>query len=133
PALPSLLTTFLATAARGAGTFENSENLVLAHDEKLFAIDLDLRAAVFSEQHAVALFDVERLAGAVLFILAFANCYDFAFLGFFLRSVGDNDAAPHLLALFDTLHDDAVMKRPDVGCHNLDLLSILPKLREFEI
>src|SRR6185369_562253 len=131
PALPSLLTTFLATAARGAGTFENSENLVLAHDEKLFAVDFDLRAAVFSEQNTVALFDVERLAGAVLFILAFAGCYDFAFLGFFLGGVGDNDAAPHLLALFDSLHDNAIMKRLDVGCHNLGLLSLSAQMGIF--
>jgi hypothetical protein len=48
-------------------------------------------------------FDVEGLAGAVFLIFAFADCDDFAFLGFFLGRVGDDDAAPHLLALFDTL------------------------------
>src|SRR5690242_2280168 len=95
------------------------------HDEKLFAIYLDFRATVLSEKNAIACFDVEGLAGAVVLIFAFANCDDFAFLGFFLGSVGNDDAAPHLLALFDSLHDDAIMKRPDVGCHDLGLLSIL--------
>ena len=122
------LTTFLSAAAGCAGAFEDSENLVLAHDEKLFAVDLDLRAAVLAEKNAIALFHVEGLAGAVFFIFAFADSDDFAFLGFFLGGVGDDDAAPHLLALFDSLHDDAIMKRPDVRCHDLGLLSVLLKL-----
>src|SRR5262249_17971308 len=117
----------------GAGTFEDSENLVLAHDEKLFSINLDLRAAVLSEQNAVALFDVERLAGAVLFLLSFPHFYDFAFLWFFLCLVPVNHAPPHLLALFDSLHDDAIMKGPDVRCHDLGLLSNLAQSWEFEI
>ena len=29
------------------------------------------------------------------------------------------------MTTFDTLHDDAIMKRPNVRCHDLDLLSIL--------
>src|SRR5688500_7499915 len=112
-----LFSTFLSAAAGCAGAFEDSENLVLAHDEKLFAVNFDLRAAVLTEQDAIALFHVERLAGAVLFIFALADRYDFAFLEFFLGSIGDNNAAPHLLALFDPLHDDAIMKGPNVGCH----------------
>jgi len=86
--LPSLFTTFLAAAAGRAGAFKNAEDLVLTHDEKLFAIDLDFRAAVFSEKNAIALFDVEGLAGAVVLIFAFADCDYFAFLGFFLGVSG---------------------------------------------
>src|SRR6187455_423520 len=95
-----LFSTFLAAAARCAGTLENPENFVLAHDEKFFAVDLDFRAAVLSEKNAIALLHVERLAGAILFVLAFADCDDFAFLGFFLGGVRDDYAAPDLLALF---------------------------------
>jgi hypothetical protein len=58
------------------------------------------------------------LPRAVFFVLSFADGDDFTFLRFFLSRVGDDDAAPHLLTLFDPAHDYAVMKRPNVGCHN---------------
>jgi hypothetical protein len=63
-------------------------NLVLAHDQQFLAVDLDFRAAVFTEENAIARFHVEGLTGSVFFILAFAYGDDFAFLGFFLGSIG---------------------------------------------
>ncbi len=76
-----------------AGALNDAEDLVFTHDEEFFAVELDLGAAVFAEKNAVAGFDVERLAGAVFFILAFAGGDDFAFLRFFLGSVGDEKPA----------------------------------------
>src|SRR6185369_13867188 len=128
-----LFSTFLAAATRSAGTFEDSENFVLAHDEKLFAVNFDFRTAVLAEKHAVSLFHVERLTGAVLFVLAFADCDDFAFLGFFLGSVRDDDAAPHLLAFFDPFYDDAIMKRPDIRGHDLVSFHFLLRIGIFGI
>src|SRR6185369_4164359 len=120
------LTTFLtAAAACCAGTFEDSEDFVLTHDEKLFAINLDFRATVLAEKNAIALLHVEGLARAVFLVFALSDGDDLAFLWFFLGGVGDDDAAPHLLALFDTFHDNAIMKGPDVRCHYPALLSIL--------
>ena len=65
--------TFLA-ACRSTGARDDSENLVLAHDQKVFTVDLDFRAAVFAKKDAVALFHIEGLARSVFLILAFADC-----------------------------------------------------------
>src|SRR6185312_6206567 len=101
-----------------AGAFDDSEDLIFAHDHQLFTVNLDFGAAVLPEQNAVAFFDIKRLSRAVFFVLAFTGRNDFAFLGFFLRGVGNNDASPNLFALFDSPHDYAVMKRGNVSSHS---------------
>src|SRR3954469_23072477 len=40
---------------------EDAEDVGLLHDDQLFAIELDLAAGPFAEQHAVADLDIERL------------------------------------------------------------------------
>ena len=39
---------------------ENAEDIVLAHDQMLFAIDIDFGAGIFSEQDPIVHLDVER-------------------------------------------------------------------------
>src|ERR671916_273351 len=104
-------------AAGRAGALDDAEDFVLAHDEQLLAVDLDLRARVLAEQHAVAGFHVKLLAGAVIFVLARADGDHLALLRLLLGGVGDDDAAPNLLALLDAAQDDTVVKRSDVGSH----------------
>src|SRR5918998_465159 len=104
-------------AAGRAGALDDAEDFVLAHDQKLLAVDLDLRAAVLAEQHAVAGLHVKLLAGAALPVTAPPHGDDLALLRLFLRGVGDDDAAPNLLALLDAAQDYAVVKRSDVGSH----------------
>src|SRR5262245_45937387 len=117
PQTQALLTLFAAASC--AGPLEDSQDLVLPHDEKLFTVDFDFRTAVFSEQHAIARFDIQGLTRAILFVFTFTNSYYFAFLRLLFRGVGDNDAPTHLLTLFDTPHNYAVMKGSDVRCHTL--------------
>jgi len=78
------------------------------------------RAAVFAEQNAIAFFHVKRLSRAVFFVLALAHGNDLAFLGFFFRGVGNDDASPNLLTLVDSPHDYAVMERGNVCRHSLN-------------
>ena len=50
----------LLGAMGGSSLLEHGEDVVLAHDQVLLAVDLDLGAGVLAEQHAVALLHVER-------------------------------------------------------------------------
>src|SRR5690606_10142223 len=73
------------------GSLDDAEDVVLAQDEVLLALDLDLGAAVLAEQHAVALLDLELADAAVLEDLAVAHGDDLALDGLLLRGVGDDD------------------------------------------
>src|ERR1043165_4228428 len=53
---------------------DDSENLVLAHDQQLLAVYLDFGTAVLAEQDAVAGLHVQRLTLAVLQIFAVMAC-----------------------------------------------------------
>ncbi len=59
---------------------EDSENFFLAHDQELFAIELDLGAGVLAEQDAVAGLDIEREHLALIVRLAFADRDNLALL-----------------------------------------------------
>jgi hypothetical protein len=86
---------------------ENGQDLVLAQDEHVFAVDTDVRARILPEQDLVADLDVEGDLRAVLQDLAVAGGDDFAFLGLFLGRVGDDDPALRGLLLLDAA------ERPD--------------------
>src|SRR5215212_5944692 len=103
---------------RRARATDDSENLVLAHDEQFLAVDLDFGATVLAEQDAVAGLHVQRLACAVLQVFAFADGDDLALLRLLLRRVRDDDAAAHLLALFNAFHDHAVVQWLNIDRHN---------------
>ena len=96
----------------------NAEDLFLAHDQVFLAVDLDLLAGVLAEEDRVAFLDVERRDLAVLLDLALADRDHLALLRLFLGRVRDDDAADLLFALFDALHDHAVVQGADayLGC-----------------
>src|SRR5207253_4006757 len=115
----------LATLLACCGALDNSQNFVFTHDQKLFVINLDFRAAVFPKEHAIASANVERLTGAVVAVFTFADGYYFTLLGFLFRGIGNNNSPAHLLALFDAAQNYAIMKGSDVDCHtNKMLLSV---------
>src|SRR5450432_3973570 len=57
---------------QGLFAFNHGHDVFLAHDHKLFAVDLDLASAVLAEQDLVADFYIERTDRAVFENLAFA-------------------------------------------------------------
>ena len=67
------------------------------------AVNLDFRAAVFADEHAVALLDFKRDFLAVVVGFAGAERDDDAFLRFFLGGIGDDDAALFGFLLFERL------------------------------
>ena len=70
-----------------------AEDVVLAQDEVLVAVDLDLGARVLAEEDLVARLDVERTELAVVADLAVADGDDLALERLLLGGVGDEDAA----------------------------------------
>src|SRR5262245_10490427 len=92
------------------GAFEHAEDVALFHDEKLLAVDLDLGARPFAEQHPIAGLHVEGHERSLLVAGAGPHGDDLALLRLLLGGIGDDDAAFGPLILLDTAHDDAVMQ-----------------------
>src|SRR5689334_6860151 len=85
------------------------QDVALAQDEQLLAVDLDLGAAVLAVQDLVALGDVQRDALlAILVVPAVAHGDDLALLRLLLGGVGEDDAAGSRLLLLDRPHDQTI-------------------------
>src|SRR5690242_20454741 len=93
---------------------EDREEIFLAHDEVLFAVDLDFGSAVLAEQHAVAGLDVEGDDLAVLVALTGADGDHLGLDRLFLRRVGDEQATRGLGLFFETLDENAVVQWTDL-------------------
>ena len=93
---------------------EDGEDVFLAQDQVVVAVDLDLVAGVLAEEDAVPLLDVQRNALAVVVDLPGAGGLDGAALGLLLGGVGDDDPADLLLALVLALHEDPVVQRTNL-------------------
>src|SRR5688500_8630395 len=74
-------------------SLDDAEDFVLAQDQVLDTVDLDLGAGVLAEQDPVARLDVERGEGAVLEPLAGPDRDDLALERALLGGVRDDDAA----------------------------------------
>src|SRR4029434_3815143 len=87
-----------------ASRSENAEEVLLLHDEVLFAVQGDLAAGIPREEHAITRLDVERGLLAVLGDLALSDGDDLALLRLLLGAVGDNDSATDTLSLSVSVH-----------------------------
>src|SRR6516165_9203512 len=94
---------------------DHAHDVGLLHDQELIAIQLDLGARPFAEQHAVSDLDVDRDQLAVFVPAAGADRRHFALGGLFLGGVGNDDAALGLFFGVDTPDHDAVMQRTKFG------------------
>src|SRR5690242_10224419 len=97
-----------------AGLAQHAEDLFLAQDHVLGAVDLDLGAAVLSDQDAVALLHFGRDALAVFGQAAGPHGHDLALLRLFLGRVRDDDAAADGLLLLDAADEQPVGERLEV-------------------
>src|ERR1700729_2394180 len=95
---------------RGARALDYAHDVGLLHDQKLLAVDLDLGAGPFAEQHPVARFEVKRNELAAFVPSAWSHGDDLAFLRFFLGGIGNYDAALRLVLSFNAADDDTVMQ-----------------------
>src|SRR5437016_7165289 len=95
----------------GDRLIKHAHDVALLHDEVIDAVDLDLRAGPFSEQHAVASLQVDRYQLAVLVAATGTDGDDLALGGLLLRGIGNDDPACALFFGVDALNHDAVVKR----------------------
>src|SRR6516162_2527741 len=93
---------------------QHAEDLFLAQDHVLRAVDLDVGAAVLADQDAVALLDLGRDALAVLGEAAGPDGHDLPLLRLLLGGVRDDDAAPDGLLLLDAANEQPVGERLEV-------------------
>src|SRR5690606_4764585 len=84
-------------------------------------IELDLGAAPFAEEHAIAGLDVQRIDLAVLVAGARAHGDDYALGGLFLGGIGDDDPAFGFFFTVDAADDHAVMQGTEA--HDMFLLA----------
>src|SRR6266404_4137742 len=92
------------------GPVEDAHDVGFLHDHQVFAVELDLGARPFREQHAIAALDVEWMQLAALIAGAGTDGKHFAFHRLFLRRVGDKNAAGGLRFRIDTAKQDAVLQ-----------------------
>src|SRR5271165_2533468 len=90
---------------------EHAHDVAFFHDQEFNAVELDLGAGPFSEQHLVTDLEINRGELACLIAPTRADSCDLAGLRLFLCSVGDNDSAGGLRFGINTLDDNAVVKR----------------------
>src|SRR5690242_9553431 len=91
------------------------QNIFLAHDHELFAIQLNFGAGVAGEDDFIALLDAEGGAFAGVEALAVPDGEDLAALGLFLGAVGQDDPALGFRFGFHALDEDLVSERTKLG------------------
>src|SRR5206468_9084117 len=77
----------------GDRLIEHAHDVALLHDDVIDAVDLDLGAGPFSEQHAVASLQVDRYQLAVLVAATRTDGDDLAFGGLLLCGIGNDNPA----------------------------------------
>src|SRR6266849_3028458 len=94
---------------------QHAHDVALLHDQEVLAVDRDLGARPFAEQHAIPGLELDRdqLAGFVAPAWTYRG--DLALRGLFLGGVGNDDAAFGLFFGLDSLDHDTVMQRTKSG------------------
>src|SRR5918998_1510893 len=95
---------------------DDREDVLLADDEELIAVDLELGPGVLRVEDLLAFLDVHRLALAVVEDAARAGREDGALLRLLLGRVRQDDTALRHLLAGSGLDDDAVAERLELGC-----------------
>src|SRR3569623_292673 len=97
-----------------AELLDDRQDVVLAQDQVLDAVDLDVAARVLAEQDLVAGLHLELAQRTVLLDLAVAHGDDGRLHGLLLRRVGDVQPAGGAALLFDALDQDTVVEGTDL-------------------
>src|SRR6185295_13863305 len=103
---------------------DHAEDVFLAHDEILRAVDGDLGAGILAEQDAIAFLQVELVQLSVVVDLPLTDRHDLAFLRFLFGGIGDDDPARGLFFFLDALHDYPVLQRTNVHDFFASLLRV---------
>src|SRR5579871_2928987 len=102
----------ISLAAMGDSLFlDDAEDVVLAQDEVIDAVDLDLVAAVLAEQDPVALLDGQRAHRPLVIRLSVTDGDNLCLGRLLLGGVGDDDPPLGLLFLGDATDQHAILQR----------------------
>src|SRR5262249_41611366 len=105
------------------------QHFLLAEDQMLFVVDLDLGSGVLADENPVPLLDVERELLAFLVDLSLADGDHFGLHRLLLGGVGDDDAPLPDLGGLESLDENTVVKRsnlhsfPPMTCAGSEFLS----------
>src|SRR6476660_1522062 len=105
----------LMSVRKPASALDDREDVLLAHDEELVAVDLELGAGVFGVEDLVPLLDVHRLALPVIEDATGPSGEDLALLGLLLGGVRKDDPALGRLLTGGRLDDDSIAQRAKLG------------------
>src|SRR5437899_12074145 len=94
----------------GDRLIEHAHDVALFHNDVIDAVDLDLGAGPFSEQHAVASLQVDRYQLAVLVAATRTDRDDLAFGGLLLFGIGNDDPGGGVLFGVDAVDYNPIMK-----------------------
>src|ERR1700675_1535384 len=100
----------------------DSEDVVLAHDQEVLTVDLDLGAPIFGDENFVADFDSEFDLLAIVVEFASADGCDGTFLRLLFRRVGNDHVSLLDFFLFEGLNQHAIAERFHIDCHMFRLL-----------
>jgi len=101
--------------------FYNGQDVVFTHHKVIVAINLDICAGIFTEQHQVADLNVQREHLAVFSLLTVANGHDLAALRLLFCGLLDKKPPGGLGFFFDSLDNDTILQRSQI--HVVLLLS----------
>src|SRR3974390_1765665 len=97
-------------AALRRGRSDHAHDVALFHDNEVLAVDLDLGARPFPEQHPVTDLDVEWVQFAVIAACSGPGGDYLPLHRLFLGGVGDDDAALGLLLFLDATDQHAILQ-----------------------
>src|SRR5688572_14638444 len=100
----------LCRSLPGNFVFNHSHDVGLLHDQEFFALNLDLSARPFPEQHLISRLQIDGDELAALIASTRTDCNHFALHWFFLGSVGNDDAAFGLGVFFNAAQNEAVVQ-----------------------
>src|SRR4051812_29503610 len=91
-------------------SIDQRKDLVLAQNQVLDAVDLDLAARILGEEDLVPGLDVELAKAAVFLQLAAADGHDQRLDGLLLGGIGDVQSPGGLVLFHEALHQDTVVE-----------------------
>src|SRR5271169_3286251 len=94
------------------GLLDHAHDVAFLHDQIFDAVELDLRARPFAEQHAVADLEVYRNDFSNLVATSWANGDHLSLRGLLFGGIRNDDSASGLIVGVDARNYDAVVKRP---------------------
>jgi hypothetical protein len=106
---------------RDACALDHAHDVGLLHDQKVLAVDLDLGAGPFAEQHPVARFEFEWDQLAALVTGSRPDGDDLALLRLLLDGVRNNDAAFRLIL-------PSMRRMTTRSCNGRNLMGLAPGL-----